>query len=56
MVWTIKTLQGACLATSLAIEPSTRVAPCTRLLPTTIIDASSRAAHLRAPPALARQG
>ena len=43
-VWTMKTLHGARLATSPAIEPSTRAAPCTRLLPTTMTEASRRVA------------
>ena len=38
----MSTSQGACLVTSAAIEPSTRVTPWTRRLPTTIFRASSR--------------
>ena len=40
----MRTSQGACLATSPAIEPSTRAAPCTRSLPTAITEALSRTA------------
>src|SRR3954453_22144722 len=48
-VWTMSTLQGDRLATSLAIEPRTRPALCTRLLPTTIIDAFRRVASSTKP-------
>jgi hypothetical protein len=49
----MRTLQGACLATSPATEPSTRAAPWIRLLPTAIIDASSRIASLHSALAVA---